>query len=335
MSRTLSNVYAKVLFGRPSWTAAEVSDFASVLGFSVRWSSVAGAFMSPYGSPHSSSAHSDLQTLFGARELPVFPRHHQQILRELRSEASTPVRLVEAISMEPTVCVQVLRMANLAAYGFQRPVDNIHHAVLRLGRTRLEGMVIGLGTAQVLSRHRTGPLDHTRFWSLAVRRAALARRLAEQVCLRSSPTIFTAALLSDIAIPMLSSIRPRVYAELLHTTAYEAVRLESLELEVFGWTHETVGGWLAQIWQLPATLGDLIASHHSTLTGKSRSADVVRAAAMVTGSLGRESAKHATRQAASVCWHHLGLLPEHTQALVRASSTPDPAMVDMFARPAK
>ena len=262
-----------------------------------------------------------LRDVLGARRLPTFPSRHQRILDTLRGEDDNPLSVVEAISLDPAVSVRVLRMVNSAAFGLRRPVDNIRHAVVLLGRRRLEALVIGLGVARAVPRHRVGPLDRKAFWSAATRRATVARRLAETVLPPRAAIAFTAALISDVAVPLLSGIRPRLYADLLQTVRNEGTPLEVLEQDTFGWSHEDVVGWLAIEWQLPATLVQLLATHHQPMPQDRNEAGIVRAAAIAAGSLGIEpdlSARDA--QATSACWHHLGIAPDTTRAIIRNQS---------------
>ena len=61
---------------------------------------------------------------------------------------------------------------------------------------------------------------------------------------------FSAALLQDMAVPILAKEYPQVYQRLLEARQGQ-VRLSDLERKVFGWTHADAGGLIARQWNLP------------------------------------------------------------------------------------
>lgn len=278
-----------------------------------------------------SDARHGLREVLGSRRLPTFPSQHQRILDALRRTDDRPGPVVEAISLDPSVSVRVLRIANSAAFGLRRPVDNIPHAVVLLGRRRLEALVIGLGVTRAVPRHRVGALDRRVFWSTATRRAGIARKLAETVLPPAAALTFTAALIADVAVPLLSGTRPRIYKDLLQSVRQDGVCLERLERETFGWDHAEVAGWLATEWSLPSGLAHLMATHHAPLPPERSEAGIVRAAALATGTLGTE--KDAVERAslvAAACWHHLGIPPDTTRRVVETRSDPSDPLTRVF-----
>jgi HD-like signal output (HDOD) protein len=74
---------------------------------------------------------------------------------------------------------------------------------------------------------------------------------------------FTAALLQDMAVPLLLEAEPEAYGGLLETRAKNGRRLSDLEWETFRWTHAEAGQFLARWWKLPESLAVLVGSHHT------------------------------------------------------------------------
>ena len=72
---------------------------------------------------------------------------------------------------------------------------------------------------------------------------------------------FAAALLQDMAIPVLAAAATELYKGLLQVRAQQGVRLSDLEEEVCGWSHASVGGLLARRWHLPGQFAELIENH--------------------------------------------------------------------------
>ncbi len=115
-------------------------------------------------------------------------------------------------------------------------------------------------------------------WFDSLRRAVLARSLGKRFKLREAEDLFSAALLQDMAIPILAKEFPQEYAELFDQRSGGAERLSNLETSRFGWNHAEVAGMLAAHWKLPRLLVDMIASH-TTTNASTQGAESVSASA--------------------------------------------------------
>jgi HD-like signal output (HDOD) protein len=98
---------------------------------------------------------------------------------------------------------------------------------------------------------------------MAARRAAVARSLAQALCPAEASAQFTAALLADMAIPLLALRMGGEYTELLGRAEAGAGELGTLELEAFGWHHAEVGAWMCEQWELPDGMTRCIRAHHA------------------------------------------------------------------------
>ncbi len=273
-----------------------------------------------------------LKEVLGSHRLPVFPNRHYRILEILRRDEHNPVPVVEAISTDPSVAIRVLRIANSAAFGTRRPIDNIHRAVVLLGRARLESLVLGLGFTSAVARHKKGPLDKYAFWSTATQRASISRELCDQLAPNSSALAFTAALVSDIAVPLLADARPRLYNDFLTSIRQDGVPLETLEQETFGWDHAEVASWLCMHWSLPARLALLLRNHHGAFVGDPAELGATQAAALAVGSTGVEPSTTERLQATTTaCWHHLGIAPDITRRVLERPSSANDELTKMLA----
>ena len=107
-----------------------------------------------------------------------------------------------------------------------------------------------------------GPLDLKLLWQDSLRRGLFSRELAKRLKLKDAEEVFTAALLQDMAIPLLAKELPEEYAELFENRAEGRVRLSDLEQEQFGWTHGEAAAIMASGWSLPNSFTRLLTSHN-------------------------------------------------------------------------
>jgi HD-like signal output (HDOD) protein len=102
------------------------------------------------------------------------------------------------------------------------------------------------------------------FWLVSARRACLARHIALLLHPATQSESFTAALLQDMAIPLISNIKNQSYKELLDRWHMEKeANIDEMERDLFGYDHPSVGALLAEEWSLPEFLINSIAGHHN------------------------------------------------------------------------
>ena len=79
--------------------------------------------------------------------------------------------------------------------------------------------------------------------------------------MREPEEAFSAALLQDMAVPLLAKEVTDLYQKLLETRAQSHVRLSILERQVLHWTHADAGAMVARQWNLPEEFAALIENH--------------------------------------------------------------------------
>lgn len=200
-----------------------------------------------------------LKRTLGDMELPTFSKTTQALLRDLRDPDAPMSRIGDRLAADPGLSVTVLRLANRASNGLRRPIIDAAHATRLLGRSEIESLVIAAAVKQALPDAKAPGFDSGRFWRDAALRASVAKQLADVTDPARARTAFTAALLQDMAVPLLVSANPECYRDLI---AEGTDQLEAREEERYGWNHATVAGWLCSSWALPDDLTGLIVHHH-------------------------------------------------------------------------
>ena len=198
-------------------------------------------------------------------ELPSFPRLASAVLQMLRDEDVHLGEVGEVLAQDPGLSVQFLALANSAAFATRHRVSNLRHATTLLGRNQVEQHLLACAIRRALPDARHSVFDPRRFWRSSVRRAAIAGALAGELDPAIRHECFTAALLEDMAVPLLLNQRGDEYVEALKRHEEDHVPLDELEREAFGWDHSEVGAWMAGKWELPQIIADAVATHHAPL----------------------------------------------------------------------
>ncbi len=211
----------------------------------------------------------DLESILGNYELPSFPGLVMSALEKMRDEDAALTEIADIVSSDPGMTVKLLGMINSAAFGLRHRVKSVHHAISLLGRSQTESILIGMAVRDTLPRTTAQGFDASRFWKAAARRAVAARALADRIDPSVRSECFTAALLQDMAIPVLASCKGAEYGELLESWHRGDEGLDVLEQERFEWTHAQVAGSMCVRWEFPEAVSEAIATHHDALSDES------------------------------------------------------------------
>ena len=111
-----------------------------------------------------------LQDVLGDTPLPTFSSLVLEVLGLLR-DPDVPVRTIaKRVMTDPSLSIRVLRMANSAAFGAQRTIDDVAHAVVFLGRRPVESLVLSVAVRDTLPQAPAPGFEANRFWRTSARR---------------------------------------------------------------------------------------------------------------------------------------------------------------------
>lgn len=205
-----------------------------------------------------------MKAVLGDYTLPSFPVIVMSALEKVRDTDTSNSDISELVATDPGLSVRLMTTVNSAAYALKHKVNNIDHAVSLMGRGELESILISMAVHEVMPTDDIPVFDAPRFWAAAARRASLARGLADLIDPSSRSESFTAALLQDMAIPILARERAVDYGPVLEHWYTNGTDLVALEREVFDWDHATVAMWMCDDWAFPDRIAEAIGAHHGT-----------------------------------------------------------------------
>lgn len=203
----------------------------------------------------------DFKKEFNGYTPPSFPALITQALDLLSDPASEMHDVSAVLALDPGVTARMLQFVNSAAVAPRSKVTSVNQAAVLLGRNQLEAVLISAG-AQSAIPHVAGPnYDHTRFWATSAKRAALASAIAGHVDPTRRSENFTAALLQDMAVPVLTQ-RVKPYGKILEQWHNGTEDLAELDTELLGWHHGNVAAWMGETWGFPDDFITFMGDHH-------------------------------------------------------------------------
>jgi len=207
------------------------------------------------------NAPSELTKLLSGAQLPALPQSAIRLLELSQDPDNGPPEFAVPIEADPGLTGQVLRFVNSSYFGFAREISSVRLAITLVGIRTIKNFALWSAVFSLMPNPKCGPFDLKKLWRDSLRRAIFARRMGKIVGLREAEDLFAAALLQDMAVPLLAKEMPQRYTELLDRRQAGAVRLSHLEEDRFGWTHAQAGAVIARGWSLPDDFAHLIESH--------------------------------------------------------------------------
>lgn len=218
--------------------------------------------------PTTSSDSVDL-VLKRIKEIPSLPEVVNNVIQLLGQPGSSAAEIARLISYDPGLTSKILRMVNSSAYGFQRQISSVQHAIMLLGFNTVRGLVLSASLFKLFQgRTQKDGLNHYDFWTHCLSTATMAKAAGRVLKMPDNEDIFSAGVLHDIGKIILDIYFGTEYVNVLKTA--RGIRLPfhgnsflQLESNILNLTHPQIGGMLAQKWKLPMSLTEAILYHHA------------------------------------------------------------------------
>ena len=218
----------------------------------------------------SNNAPANLEKVVAGAQLPALPQSAIRLLELSQNPENGPAEFAAPIEVDPGLTSQVLRFVNSSYFGFAREVSSVQTAISLVGIRTIKNFALWSAVFSLVPNPSCGPFRLKSLWQDSLRRGLFARTMGRLMGLREVEEAFAAALLQDMAIPLLAKEFPQVYQQLLEKRCQGQVRLSDLERQVFGWTHAEAGGRIARRWNLPEQFSAMIAAHAVEPAGLAR-----------------------------------------------------------------
>lgn len=197
--------------------------------------------------------------------LPSLSTTAAKVLETCNNPAASPNDLNRVISLDLVLTGQVLKLINSAYYSLPHPISSLTRAIIMLGINTVKNLVLSFAILQHMRNKRTFPaLCVEDFWahSLCVGVTAKCLAAAKGVSLVDQEEFFVGGLLHDLGKIPLNHLFPEKCIQALDKAKHSQRALFHAEEAVFGIDHATVGGMIAEKWQLSPALIQTLSFHH-------------------------------------------------------------------------
>lgn len=197
----------------------------------------------------------------GVVGIPAFPKKVTNILKTIHKAGSTFPEIAKAIEEDPSISIEVLKLANSPLFTGSGSISNLTDAIRRIGISNIERILYVIGTKRVFL---TNNIKIEELWNHAYRTAFYSARLAKLRNPSSKKDIASlGGLLHDLGRMVLATLEKPII-EILNQLRKDRLMNNSdfIEEISLGTNHTEVGKLLADKWNFPDDICDIILYHH-------------------------------------------------------------------------
>ena len=194
-------------------------------------------------------------------EAPVLASDACSLVNFMSTPEATFENVIKRVEKIPNLCGQIVKVANSAMFYRGAKVETVQQAVSRLGLVNLAQIFVYNFYSGVSSffGNQQQIITHCQKCATLAFFIAQSGKLPADECGK----IWLGALMHDIGKQALSFVFSQKYEEVLRLMKEEGHSSVLAELNVFGTEHPLVGSLLAQKWNFPEYLVNVIGDHHS------------------------------------------------------------------------
>lgn len=194
--------------------------------------------------------------LLNIKDIPTIPVIHNQILKMIEDANYSVDEISKLIERDQVLSTKVLKLVNSPFYGLYSEVAAVRRAIVLLGSNLIRGIILSTALFDIAEKKLPGLWDHSYGCSV------VASFLAKRLDLSMVEEIMTGALLHDIGKVLIKKQLKEESEEIERTIQSAGKVMLDAEASIINMTHDRVGMWLAERWNFPGIIKDIISYHH-------------------------------------------------------------------------
>lgn len=211
-------------------------------------------------------------------DLPTLPRTVFRITEMVNNPRSSARDLARVITDDQVLTARLLRLVNSSFYGFPQRITTVTRAIVLLGFDAIRHLLLTTSVFDIFSdRRKELAAARERLWDHSLGCAVAAKVIGKHIRHAKIEELFVCALLHDIGKIVLMVYAPEAYEAVRRRAVASNGLLIEAETELLGYTHAETGRLLAERWNLPTMVAQVIFSHHAP----DQAGDYAREAAVV------------------------------------------------------
>lgn len=206
--------------------------------------------------------------LNGVNKLPTLPTVYSTLSEAIEDPRASSEKVAKVLAADQVSAFKILKVANSPFFGFRGKIDTITQAIMYLGFTEVRNIVFALTVIDFFSKDKVlanfKPVD---FWAHSIGVGIATRMIGSAIGEKSVENYFLGGVIHDIGKLLFLEVARDEYSTVLDMVETENISIRIAEKKILGFDHSYAGMLLAEKWQLPKNLQNVISAHHEGKTG--------------------------------------------------------------------
>jgi diguanylate cyclase (GGDEF)-like protein len=187
-----------------------------------------------------------------------------KVLQLHRGGNATMVQFGEAIAADPSLVSKIMGLVNSAAFKPANPITKLSHALVMIGLKNLLPLVFGVSMAGIFNKMGLPADERSAMWRASLLKAVTAREFARGSTPDVSEEAFVAALLQDIALPLIHAADRSAWPETIAVLELpDSLARTARERTMYACDHGELGAAMIKTLGLPDLYREATANHHA------------------------------------------------------------------------
>ena len=206
----------------------------------------------------------DLQQIIaGIDDLPTLPRTVLKITELINDPKSSAQDLARIITDDQVLTARLLKLVNSSFYGFPQRISTVTNAIVLLGFDAIRNLLLTTSVFDLFGgRSQLQKQDQEQFWDHSLGCAVGAKVIGNFLRYDKIEELFVSGLLHDIGKIVEMLYMPSEFAKVVDAINKANILMVAAENQILGYSHAEIGKLLAEKWNLPVKLVQVIAHHH-------------------------------------------------------------------------
>lgn len=205
------------------------------------------------------------------------PELSLKIMEAVNNTEVTMHDVVKIILEDPTICAQVLRVANSPYYYRGERISTMTGAVVHLGLDNIRRILFAI---EMIGLFRANSVmtcfDEKNFWKHSVAGALLAAELGAADGIPDTESVYLCGLLRNIGVLAIRQFLPKEFYRIYELVTDKNLSFQRASRETIGIDHREITGLLCMRWNLPDSIIGVMSNLEKKDTGKSAQQDLAR-----------------------------------------------------------
>lgn len=196
-------------------------------------------------------------------DLPTLPRIVLKITELVNNPKSSAKDLARVVTDDQVLTARLLKFVNSSFYAFPQNISTVTDAIVLLGFDAIRNLLLTTSMFDLFSnKNKENELKRERMWDHSLGCAVAAKVIGDHMRYDNPEELFVSGLLHDIGKIVEMLFLPDDFARVVSMVENKNILMLAAEDHVLGYTHADVGRLLAERWNLPSKLVNVIAYHH-------------------------------------------------------------------------